>query len=412
MQKGLGWKCLFFIVILSTFCSPFVLAQDNIKIGLVHVFSGPMRTTGQVAKQGADLAVKEINENGGINGRKLEIVVGDTKLKADAAKAAVTKLVNEEKVDIVMGTVSSAVAKAVTPLMNDLKCPFIVTHAMTNEVTGSLCNPWTFRIMWNVDQCYKAVAMLANELGANSWTTVGPDYGYGQDSWSSFKKYLGQFGDYKFLEPQFTPVRTKDWKPVIQKIIDSGAKGVMLSIWGKNCQDFILQAHQMKFFEGRKVVSSQGATVYIFFTLGFMNMPKGVWFGAPYWFEAYDNPANEKFVEAYKSLSMSRIPPSSTAYTTYAAVKMFKAAVEKAGSTDRTAVAKALSGLTVTDMPVGRTTFRAEDHQAVYDVPFGATSSHAAKGTKTIRGLDPIKLFPGAVITPPASEGQCKMPNL
>ena len=412
MQKRLGCKFLFLIAMLIAFDCSLVLAQSNIKIGLAHVMSGPMRTTGQVARQGAGLAVKEINANGGINGRKLEIIAGDTKLKPDVGKEAVTNLVNEYKVDIVMGIVSSRVAKAVTPLMNDLKCPLIITHSMSKDVTGSLCNPWTFRIMWNLDQCYNAAAMLANELGARKWTTVGPDYGFGQASWAHFKKFLGQMGDYEFLDPQFTSIRTKDWKPVIQKIIDSGAEGVMLSIWGKNCQDFILQAHKMKFFEGRKVISSQGGTVQIFFTLGFMNMPKNVWFGAPYWYEAYNNPENDRFVEAYKSLSMSKIPPSSSAYNAYAAVMMFKAAVEKAGSSDRTAVAKALSGLTVANLPVGPTTFRAEDHQAIYAVPYGATASHPAKGVKGFRGLNPIKLFPGAVVTPPASEGQCKMPNL
>jgi hypothetical protein len=75
-------------------------------------------------------------------------------------------------------------------------------------------------------------------------------------------------------------------------------------------------------------------------------------------------------------------------------------------------VAATLSGLTVADLPVGSTTFRAEDHQAIFDVAFGKTSAHVSKMYKRIRSLDSIKLFPGKEVTPPASEGPCKMPAL
>jgi branched-chain amino acid transport system substrate-binding protein len=185
----------------------------------------------------------------------------------------------------------------------------------------------------------------------------------------------------------------------------------LVSLWGKNLQDFIKQGNETRFFEGRKVICPLGGAVQVFVTLGFLNMPKGVWFGANYWFEAYDNPYNEKFVNLYMSLSRFQIPPSFASHNGYVAVKMFKAAVEKARSTDREAVANALSGLTVTDLPGGPMTFRAEDHQAVYDVAFGRTAAKPAKGTKIIRGLDPIMFFPGNEITP-APSSECKMRNL
>ena len=106
------------------------------------------------------------------------------------------------------------------------------------------------------------------------------------------------------------------------------------------------------------------------------------------------------------------MPPSYAAYNSYAAVRMFKAAVEKAGSFDRVAVAKALSGLTVADLPVGPTTFRAEDHQAVFNVAFGKTSVHVSKLYRRLRSLESIRVFRGNEVTPPASEGSCKMPVL
>ncbi len=384
-------------------------AAAAIKIGFAHVFSGPMATFGEVARQGAELAVKEINAAGGINGESIEIVYADTAAKPDVAINAIEKLVQQDKVNIVIGIVSSAVAIAATPLMQQLQCPLIVTHAMAEEVTGSKCNPWVFRMTWNLDQCFQSSAILAHSLGAKRWATVGPDYGFGQDSWKYFQKYLAGLGTYNFGKAELVPMATNDWKPVIKNLVDSGADAVMISLWGNNLRDFLRQAHEEQFFVNRKVLCPVGGSVEIFFALGFIGMPQGVWFGTPYWYEAYDNQFNNKFVEVYKSLSASEIPPSYAAYNSYAAVKMIKGAVEKAGSSERADIAKALSGLTVTDLPVGPTNFRAEDHQAIYDVTFGATGGRVAKGSKRMRGLDPIKKFPGWEVTPPVSETGCSM---
>jgi hypothetical protein len=88
------------------------------------------------------------------------------------------------------------------------------------------------------------------------------------------------------------------------------------------------------------------------------------------------------------------------------------ATVKKTNSTDRTSIAQALSGLTVTELPVGQTTLRAEDHQAVFDVTFGRSAGKVGKGYKRIRGLDPITRFPGPEVTPPISETGCTMQPL
>jgi branched-chain amino acid transport system substrate-binding protein len=400
------------IALLVTVCvNSTCFAQGSAKIGFAHVFSGPMATFGEVARQGAQIAVNEINGTGGILGRKVELVFADTAAKPDVAKSGIERLVREDKVSIVIGTVSSAVAKAVTPAMNDLKCPLIVTHAMLDEVTGSLCNSWTFRMTWNMDQCYKSAATVAKHSGAKTWTTIGPDYGFGQDSWKYFSKYGTGLGGLTFEQGIFTPMGTKDWAPILQQLRNkSKADGIMVSLWGNDLKEFLQQAQHDGILQGKTVVCAVGGSVEIFTALGLLDMPLGVWFGTPYWYEAYANRSNESFIEAYRALSGAKVPPSYAAYNSYAAVKMFKAAAEKVGSLDRGAVAKALSGLTVQDLPVGPTTFRAEDHQAVFDVAFGKTSAHVSKLYKRLRSLESIQIFRGNEITPPASEGSCKMP--
>ncbi|MEW6533841.1 MAG: ABC transporter substrate-binding protein [Thermodesulfobacteriota bacterium] len=404
--------CMVIMMALLIACSSTASAQEPIKIGFVHVFSGGMATFGQVAKQGADLAVQEINSAGGVDGRMIALVYADTEVKPAVATEAIKNLVEKEKVVALAGVVSSAVADAATPLMAQLQCPLIITHAMATDVTGAKCNPWTFRITWSVPQCYKGSAMLAHGLGAKKWTTLGPDYGFGQESWKYFKEYLGALGPYAFDEGIMLPMATTDWKPAIEQLKKSGADGVMLSLWGNNLQAFLKQAHEEKFFQDRKVLCPVGGSVEIFVALGRLGMPEGVWFGTPYWYEAYENAANARFVDAYRARAVSKIPPSYAAYNAYAAIKMLAAAIKKGASTERANIAMALSGLTLSDLPVGPTTLRKEDHQAIFDVAFGKTSSKGAKDFERIRGLDPIKLSPGADITPSPADTKCSMSPL
>ncbi|MGO9566559.1 MAG: ABC transporter substrate-binding protein, partial [Desulfomonilaceae bacterium] len=326
-REGVLIVTIFLGLVLASPC----LAADPIKVGFVHVFSGPMATFGQVARQGAQLAVNEINGEGGVDGRKIEIIFADTAANPDVAKPAIENLVKKENVSVIIGIVSSAVAKAITPMMNDLKCPLIITDAMSDEVTGSMCNPWTFRITWNMDECYKAAALLAKDLGPKKWTTLGPNYGFGLDSWKYFMKYGQEAGGLTFERGTFVPLGTKDWAQVIGDLKKTSSDdGLMISLWGNDLKTFLQQAHRDGFLKGRTVLCPVGGAVEIFMALGFLDLPPGIWFGSPYWFEAYDNSFNDLFVKAYASFSLSEIPPPYAAYNSYAAVKMFKTAVWKA----------------------------------------------------------------------------------
>lgn len=390
---------------------PVVALGDTVKIGLAHVFSGPMATFGEVAEQGVRMAVKRINDQGGLLGRSVEVIKADTQAKLEEGLKAVEKLVEEDKVDAIVGIVSSAVALKVTPEMDRLKTPLIITHAMADAVTGSKCNPWVFRMTWSTREALKGAALLAkSELKSNTWTTLGPDYGFGQESWELFQKYLGELGPYQFVSPNFSPTATKDWKPYIAKLNASGAKGVLVSLWGNNLLAFVKQANAEKFFDGKDVICLVGGGVEIFWALGFLDTPIGVWFGAPYWAGANETPVNVDFINEYRKLSSSKIPPSYSAYTAYAAVIMYAEAVKKAGTFDKKSVAKAMEALRV-DLPGGVTTFRA-DHQAAFPVVFGRSSEQASSIGKRFRNLAPLKIFHGEELLPKPEDTGCNMKSL
>jgi branched-chain amino acid transport system substrate-binding protein len=88
MNSNVAVKAIFVSLILLIILGSSSFAQGPAKIGFAHVFSGPMATFGDVARQGAQIAVNEINATGGILGQKVELVFGDTAAKLDAGKSS------------------------------------------------------------------------------------------------------------------------------------------------------------------------------------------------------------------------------------------------------------------------------------------------------------------------------------
>lgn len=394
------------LICLAGFLSP-AGAAEPVKLGFVYIMSGPFATYGQFAKQGAELAIEEINDAGGIDGREVEAYFEDSTGKPDVALRAIRKLVFQDGVDAVIGLDSSGVAKTVVPAVSQMKTPLIITHAATPDVTGSVCNPYTFRISLSLDQNVKVGALLAAGTDAKIWGTVGPDYAFGRQSWEYFQKYLAaEKPGVQFLpegEAAFSPIKTTDFNPYITKIMSAKPDGVFISLWGGNLIDFVRQAEPLGFFDGRfQVLMSLGAATEVLYALQ-DKMPEGVWVGTRYWFLANDSEMNQKFRNAYQQMYGQF--PSYNAHGAYGAVLTYQAAVKKAGSTGKEAVVKALEGLEV-ELPVGKIRIRPEDHQAVTDAVWGMT---AADPAYPIRILKPMKFFPGKEITRPVSETGCVM---
>ncbi len=397
----------FLVFMLSLFMFSLSLSAKSVKIGFIYILSGPFATYGDFAKKGAQLAVDEINKSGGILGNQVECIFEDSAGKPDVALRAIRKLVLQDKVDILVGLDSSGVANSVVPVIDQLKTPLIITHAASPEVTGKLCNKYTFRISVNLPQNVKAAAILASETNAKKWTTIGPGYAFGFDSWKYFKDYLKKIKPssefFSDEEVVFPPAKTTDFSPYITKIMNSKPDGVLISLWGGNLVDFVRQANDMGFFKQKfQVLMTLGAATEVLDALG-DKMPEGIWVGTRYWFKANDSDLNKKFVDSY--FKTYNKYPSYNAHGAYSAVYAFKKAAEKSKNLDKDSIVKSLEGLEV-DLPLGKVTMRAEDHQAVSNATWGKT-----KITKDFPFaiLDPVRIFPAAQVTPPVAETECKL---
>ena len=397
-------------VSLLVLCASVALPADPVRIGFLFTMSGRGGAHGVIAKQGAEIALDEVNASGGIMGRQV-VGVFEDEGNPDTAVKVVEKLVKTDKADVIIGVTSSAVAPRVAAEAKSLKVPLIITTAQTNVITGQQCNRYTFRMTWNNNQAFKSAALLAAELPAKTWTTIGPDYALGWEAWDLFQKYLKELKPGTTFLPKseviFVPMDTTDWAAHIKTLASSKADGVLVSFWGGNIVDFIRHAAEGGLLDGKRSVVCAVASESELIALG-SQAPAGFWVVAPYWSTANATPINEKFTEPYKNKFGT--PPSYQSQFAYAGVKAYAEAVKKAGSVEPEAVISSLEGLTL-ELPMGHLTIRPEDHQAVFQAVAGKVSSkfEVTKLRRPFRGLDSIKSFPADQIAVPVGETGCQM---
>src|SRR5215813_3292267 len=132
-----------------------------IRVGFSSAMSGPSAITGEGVMWGATMAVEDVNAKGGIMGRKVEVFFADNKGTPGEAVSAVRKLVDVDKVDVIIGQTHSGACLGSMPIVKELQVPQ-VTEACSNpkirEMSGIGGNEWQFRI--NIDD-----AIMANTFG-------------------------------------------------------------------------------------------------------------------------------------------------------------------------------------------------------------------------------------------------------
>src|SRR5499433_182509 len=120
-------------------------AQAPIKIGVIQPLSGPVAASGNYVRMGAEIARDWINARGGVNGRKIELVIEDNKSDPKEAASAAEKLIVRDKVPAIMGAWGSSMTLAAMPKLQEYGVPMVVETSSASTITKR-GNPWIFRI--------------------------------------------------------------------------------------------------------------------------------------------------------------------------------------------------------------------------------------------------------------------------
>ena len=351
--------------------------KGPIKIGYQAILSGTLAGYGEFHKMGAQMAVEEINAKGGIAGQKVEMEFRDSTTKPDEAIKNARYFVDSWGADFLGGIDSSGQALALAPVMAQLDRVLMVTHAATEKLTEEFVFKkgikQIFRICMPTYNDGNAAAFIAKDFPAVKWSTVSPKYEYGFTCWKMFQDTLKKVKpDAQFVAESWAPFGTTDFRSHINTILDAKPDGLYSTEWAGELISFVKQAKEAGLFEKVKyVMLPVGAAMDVLEGLG-KDMPDNIWVSARYCFQYPDNKENNDWVERFRKRWNHY--PAYVSETGYSTMYAFKAAVEKAGSKDTKAVVAALEGMEMSS-PAGKRLFRKEDHQAIYDVPWGKTKT-------------------------------------
>jgi len=383
--------------------------KPPIRIGVLVPLSGLAAVAGTEIIRGTEIGAKQINASGGIMGRPVELVIRDTKANPDTAAAAVRELLSQG-INLYLGIISSAVALAVVPIMEKENGIVISTAAHSDRLTHENFNKHYFRITDNAYMRSRAIAKLMAEKYPNttSWAGIVPDHEYGMSTWASFesglKKYYPEIAkkQVEIVSVQKTPFGATDYKNFISPVLNAKAKGVYISVYGTDAVTLCRQANPYGFFKKIDVFMDATNEFSVPMAMGKMTPPH--WIGIHWYYAAYqDNPMAKKLSEDYTK-EYGGIPWGFVGEA-QSALMAYKAAIEKAKTTDTKAVIQALEGLTF-ESASGKRTIRAEDHQAIKDVnliyvvPTEEAPGWKIDGFKVYKGDDLIEApSPGKPIT-------------
>ncbi|XVH30279.1 ABC transporter substrate-binding protein [Haloferacaceae archaeon DSL9] len=368
--------------------------EDSLRFGAIFIESGFASVYGESGGRGIEMAVDEINDDGGIDGREIdEVLVRDSEGSTEVGTRQARSLVEEDNVDAIVGIDSSAVAQSVTPLMEQLQTPLVITHAATPYVTArdgdrAVGNDYVFRNATNLAQNVYGAATVASDLDAQTWTTIGPDYAFGRDTWDYFRGFLNGLGaDAEFVDEgvTFPELGSDDFTPHIRRLIDADPDAVVTSLWGGDLITFLGQAANTDFFDVvDELLMTVGAATDVLSPMG-TDMPDGLWAGTRYWFLGSESDANSQFVDDF--VERYERPPSYNAEGAYRSIYLLRDAIESGGSAAADDVVDALTGIEHSG-PIGDYRISEESNQAVLPASWGVTAQNDEWG---IAGLDPFE---------------------
>ncbi len=333
-----------------------VRAADPIKIGIPVGLSGANSVVAPSVVQAAQLAVEEINAKGGILGRQVALEVADDQSGADGAVKAFTSLILQQKVNAIISMETSAARNAGLPVVTRAKTPFIYT----SYYEGHSCSPDLYVDAWVPDQQVASIVdYFMKEKGAKTFFLAGSDYAFGRGMLDFTRKYIASKGG-KVVGEEYLPMDASDWTPVISKIRNEKPDALISSTAGGAPN--VTLTKQLRASGEKVLFGNLGVDEGTAKSIG--PDATGVYISQSY-LTSIDNPANKAFKAALqKKFGAEMKTPNDLSEPEYDGIYLYKAAVEKAGSTDPAKVLKALGEVSF-DGPRGTVSMDKEHHAAL-----------------------------------------------
>jgi len=352
-----------------------VRADDTITIGEINTYSQLTSFTFPY-RNGWQLALEEINNAGGIRGKKLKVISRDDAGKPGNAVTIAEELIRKDRVVLIMGSFYSHVGLALTDFARHNQVLYVAAEPLSDALVWSKGNRYTFRLR---PSTYMQAAMLAEEASkhpAKRWATIAPNYAYGKDAVKAFKKVLSsKRPDVQFVAEQWPALSKINAGAEIQALSDAKPEAVYNVTFAGDLAKFVREGKLRGFFKNIYVASLlTGEPEYLDPLKN--EAPEG-WLVTGYPWYAIKRPQHQRFVKNYKEKFDDY--PRMGSLVGYNVMMAVAAMLQKANSVQTEEMVKAMEGLEF-DSPIGPITFRKIDHQSTMGAYVGRIALADGKG--------------------------------
>jgi branched-chain amino acid transport system substrate-binding protein len=388
------------IVLLVPFSGP-GYAAEPIKLGVTEPLSGTFKNIGERYLDGVQYAAKILNQQGGVLGRKIEVIPIDSELKPDVATRKSTALILKDQVKYFCGGTGSSVGAAMSTVAEQNNAVMFTYGMDAASLTGQKCSKNFFRPGTNTDMHSYALAAYIAKSKYKKVYCIGQDYSFGHESIKPFISRIKKLNpSIEILAEVYHPLGEKDYGPYVSRIVASGADLVFTTDWGNDLTLLVKQAKPFGLkakFAGYYLSDEETVAA-----IGESELLVGSIASETY-MVTIPTEENKKFIDGY--YKDKGIYPFWLRGKSYNATMFWAEALKKAGTDDVNAVIKAWEGLSYKGT-AGTMTMRACDHQA--EVPIWiAEIVHQSKFMKLPYVGEPI-MVPAKDIGVPCEETGCK----
>jgi urea transport system substrate-binding protein len=360
--KGLGG------VAAGSIAAPYLanpaLAADAIKVGVISPLTGAWTVYGRAHMAGFELAVKEINAAGGVDGRPMEIVVGDSKTEPRIVVEQANRLLRQEKVDFLAGTFSSAERNAAGPVVQQSRKLLLYPtwyEGQSQDFFPGVCNKNIFMCGPEPSQqVWPHVEYIVKNYG-KKFFLIGSDYAWPRETNKMFKEKFSEFGG-EVVGEVYVPFNTPEYASVLREIKESGAEVIFHSLTGSDTVNFRRQFHAAGMNKDIVIWTVDDEEV-VTSGLG-SEVSAGTYVSFDY-FMTIETENNKVFLEKLFKENGNDMLMNTVGVGMYNAAHLLANAISASGSTETDKVRDALRGSSFSNAPQGSISIQSQDHQAV-----------------------------------------------
>jgi len=344
--------------------------EEEIRIGVIGPFTGPFSRTGEEMKRASLLAVKQVNEKGGINGKPVKVFFGDDESKPEVGASAAEKLIVRDKVHGIAGSYHSSVTLAVMDVIAEYKIPFVNTLSLSEEIPKKITS--------NYDKYKYAFHAYINSTGyalserafieylvqegiftpkSKTIAIICEDTDYGRSAGGAFKKFMTEIG-WTIVSEEYYPYTVTDFYPSLTKIKTLNPDILYSAGGGAPAITFTKQLKEVNI---KALILTESYTIFPEFFAAVGDAGIGI---IDFIQTCEATPVGKNFTKAY--IQEFNSYPTYTAGCQYDAVMILLDAMEKAHSTDPDKIVQELLKTDYEGFITTRIVFNPRSNEAIF----------------------------------------------